>query len=261
LTTLKDLTQDMPVTELTPEMLGGLEVTTVQAAVTKINMLVYGEPGVGKTVLAASAAAIPEMSPVLIIDIEGGTLSAAKMGFDCKTVRVKKWNDMQKVYDALYRGNHPYKTIVLDSLTEIQKFSMAEIMVKVVEEDGDRDPEVPSIREWGKNGEQTRRVVRGFRDLPMNSIFTCLSDADRDKSGNVTKTRPSLSGKLKAEVAGFVDIVAYMYKKTVGDNTQRLLMTSGTDKYVAKDRSDSLPAILQNPTMADIFAAVYTTNN
>jgi len=259
MTSLTDLATDMPPEVLTAETLGGLEVVTVQAAVQYVNMLLYGEPGVGKTVLAASAAAVPEMSPVLFLDIEGGTLSAAKMGFDCRVVRIKKWADMQKAYEALLRGTK-YKTVILDSLTEIQKFSMAEIMRQVVEEDGDRDPEVPSVREWGKNGEQTRRCVRGFRDLPMNVIFTCLSDSDRDKSGNVVKTRPSLTGKLKQEVAGHVDIVSYMYKKTVQNDTQRLLLTSGTDKYVAKDRTNSLPAILQNPTMQDIFAAVHTNN-
>lgn len=261
MTDLKALTKDMPPTELTPEKLGGLEVVDVVSAVTYINMLVYGEPGVGKSVFAGSASAVEEMSPVLFIDIEGGTLSVAKLFPGCKVVRIKKWGDMQKVYDALYRGNTPYKTVVLDSLTEIQKFSMAQIMEQVVAEDGDRDPEVPSVREWGKNGEQTRRLVRGFRDLPMNVVFTCLADYDRDKQGNVTKTRPSLSGKLKGEVAGFVDIVAYMYKKTVGDNTQRLLLTSGTDKFVAKDRSTCLKPILQEPSMADIFAAVHGTNN
>jgi hypothetical protein len=258
-TALKEL-ENTP-TILTPRTIGGLTVRPVQEAVEFINLLVYGEPGVGKTVLAASAAQVPDMCPVLIIDIEGGTLSAAKMGYECEVVRVTEWVQMQRVYDDLYRNRSDFRTVVFDSLTEIQKFSMAQIMKHVVEADSDRDPDVPSIREWGKNGEQTRRLVRGFRDLPMHTIFTCLADADRDSQGNVTKTRPSLSGKLKNEVAGYVDIVAYMYKKTIRDQVERALLLSGTDKYVAKDRSHSLPNVMLDPNMTTIFATIMHNNN
>ena len=242
---------------LTENTLGGLEVTTVSESPEFINMLVYGNPGVGKTVLAGSADAVPELRPVLILDVEGGTFSIRERYPDVDVVRVQTWPDMQKVYDALYKMDHDYQTVVLDSLTEIQKFSMYRIMTKVLEEHPDRDPEVPSIREWGKNIEQIRRLVRAFRDLPMNVVFTALAATDKDNKTGLVTTRPSLSGKLAMEVGGFVDILLYMYIKRVEDDNQRLLLSAGTEGQIAKDRSDNLPPVIINPDMQTVYDHIF----
>jgi hypothetical protein len=173
---------------------------------------------------------------------------------------VKDMHEMQRVYDALRRGKTEYKTVIIDSLTEVQKFSMNRIMLQVVEEDEDRDPDVPSLREWGKNLEQTRRFVRGFRDLPINTIFTALAVQDKDQKTGKTMTKPGLTGKASNEVAAFLDIVVYMYTKEVDEELTRLLLTQGTDKIIAKDRTGKLPTLLQNPTMKDIYDLAFIAN-
>ena len=236
---------------LSKSNLGGLTPTPVSEVPANINMLIYGEPGVGKTVLAGSASVVEGMGPVLFIDVEGGTMSLRNKYPDVDVVRVSSWQDMVNVYNDLV-GNDKYKTIVLDSLTEIQKFSMYNIMKDLVQGDPDRDPDVPGLREWGKNSEQVRRFVRAFRDLPVNTIFTALSAVDKDQKTGATIHRPGLSGKLSAEVAGFLDIVCYMYIKVVDGDVKRLLLTSGTDSCIAKDRSDSLPPVLEEPDMTTI---------
>jgi len=243
---------------LTERTLGGLKVRPVETSVDYINMLVYGDPGVGKTVLAGTASLVPEMAPVLCIDIEGGTLSVAAQKLDVDVVRVKTWTEMQAVYDELYRGTE-YRTIVLDSITEIQKFSMNQIMEAVTKADPGRDPDIPSMREWGKNIEQLRRLTRAFRDLPMNTIVTALAKSDKDPRTGLNKTKPSLSGKLADEVAGFFDEVFYMYVKVVDGNLQRLLLTSKTDTQEAKDRSGRMPTVLEDPNMPVIYTAMFNT--
>jgi hypothetical protein len=215
-------------------------------------MLVYGRAGVGKTVLAGTASLVPEMCPVLFVDVEGGTMSVAARNMDVDVVRVQGWDDMQVVYDELYKGNVQYQTVVLDSLTEIQKFSMLEIMEKLVKVERDRDPEIPGLREWGKNIEQIRRLVRAFRDLPVNTIFTALMMENRNPRTGLTVKAPQLSGKLSGEVAGFLDIVLFMYLKNVEGEQQRLLLSQQTEDTVAKDRSDRLPQVMVNPTMPEL---------
>lgn len=189
------------------------------------------------------------MAPVLFVDMEGGTLSLRAEYPDVDVVRVQNFRELGKVHDALRKGEGGYNTVVLDSLTEIQKFSMYGIMQELLNKEPDRDPDVPGMREWGKNIEQIRRLVRAFRDLPMNVVFTALAMSDKDPRTGLSKTKPQLSGKLSSEVAGFMDIVVYMYMKQVDGENQRLLLTAATDTQVAKDRTGRLPAVIENPTM------------
>ena len=174
--------------------IGGLEIQPVADVANSFNMLVYGDPGIGKTTLAGSASEIEAMSPVLFLDVEGGTMSLRKDYPDIDVVPINEWTDMPRIHSALLAGTE-YKTVVIDSLTEVQKVGMKALMKAVVLKFPERDPDVPSIREWGKNGTQTRDLVRAFRDLPINVIFTALPIIDSDEFNN-THIRPSLSGKL-----------------------------------------------------------------
>jgi AAA domain len=267
MTTARELTDPLPSkpTVLTPDQLGGLKVGSPSKAA-PINMLIYGEPKVGKTRLAGSSVLVPGMSPVLDIDFEGGTLSLADdypqvdIWPDPSSERRPTWRDVTKLYAALYDKN-PYKTIILDSLTEIQKFCMGQIMSDVVKKDSTRDPDIASMREWGKMGEQMRRLVRALRDLPCNVIFTALAKESRTDRDGTVKNGPALPGQMRGEMAGYVDIVVFMYKKEVREGTERLmktlLLSQGTERHIAGDRSGKLPSIMEEPTMQDIYNYIH----
>lgn len=233
--------------------IAGLPIAKVREQEPHFNMLIYGESGVGKTRLAGSADAVPEMRRVLFIDVEGGSLTLKSCYPDVDVVRIKSWAEMQKVYDELYLDQHGFNTIVVDSLTEIQKMSMDKIMRRRVEENEEADADVPGIREWNINLEQTRKFVRLFRDLPVNTIFTALVKLDKNMRTGSTRRKPSLSGKVADEVAAFLDIVTYLYSKEVGDENKRMLLTSQTEDTVAKDRSNQLPIVVEDPTMEILF--------
>lgn len=220
-------------------------------------MLIYGKSGVGKTVLAASADDVPSMRSVLILDIEGGTMSAGERYPNCDVVRIKSWNQVAEIYDHLQAGNHKWNTVVVDSLTEAQKFNMSAVLLKRMaeaeEKDKEFDPDVPDMRAWGKNIEQIRRLVRALRDLEMNVIFTALVKEEKNPRSGVIERMPYLSGKLAGEVAAFLDIVVYYYMKNLNDENKRMILTAATDEYVAKDRTGKLPPVLEAPTMAEIM--------
>lgn len=236
------------------EAIAGLPVSRVIEQQPYFNMLIYGNSGAGKTRLAGSADAVPELRRILFIDVEGGTLTLRNTPYNAvEVVRVKTWQEMELVYDELYANPTQFNTVIVDSLTEIQKMSMDRVMRRLVEDNDERDADVPGMREWNINIEQTRKFVRKFRDLPVNTIFTALETTEKDMRKGTLKRKPSLSGKVKDEVAAFLDIVVYLYIKEVGDENKRILLTGQTEDTVAKDRSNQLPMIIEDPTMEAIY--------
>lgn len=249
-------------------MLAGLKVMPVQKRDPFLNILIYGDSGIGKTTLAGSADAVPSMRPVLFVDIEGGTESLRHTYPEVEVVRATNWKEIQDLYHELDSGKYDYRTVVIDSLTEAQKFNMYDIMVlqgaRKAERGEEMDPDIPSMREWGKNTEQIRRFVRQFRDLPMNTLFTALVKTDKNaRTGKIT-AKPSLSGKLADEVAAFLDVVLYYYVKQMGDDENseqvRFLLTQKTEENIAKDRSGRLPLVVEQPTMQALYDIMYATN-
>lgn len=213
-----------------------------------LNILAYGAPGVGKTVFSGTAEDGKETSPTIFFDIEGGTLSLRKRK-TLDVIPIRSVEDLVENYHRLKTENDGYyKTCVIDSLTELQKLDMVDIMRELTSRRPDLDPDVPSQREWGKSIEHMRRIVRAFRDLEMNTIFTALVIVDKDENGNVTYT-PSLPGKLKMEISGFVDVVGYMTTAVENNETIRRMQFAQTKKVIAKDRTASFGDAVDNPTV------------
>lgn len=258
---------------MTDETLGGIAIQKVSERADWINMLVYGYPGAGKTMLAGSADEVDSMSPVLFIDIEGGTKTIRKRFPTVDVVRVSNvfddkgnlkktaWQSLQDVYEGIRKkaaieGSMPYKTIVIDSLTEGHKTSMESIMLQVQKKDPDRDPDIPAMRDWGKSSEQIRRFVRAFRDLPCHTIFTALEASTKDATTGAIQVHPSLPGKLALEIPGYLDEVLYLYSKPNKEAVARFLLSQPTGKHIAKDRSGNLPTTMEDPTMAKVAELV-----
>lgn len=254
---------------LAAKKFGGLQVVKAAGRPAQLNMMIYGESGLGKTTLAGSADAVPDMRNVLIIDVEGGTESLRVPYPNVDVIRVASWQDMQNLYSTLQKGGHGYNTVVIDSLTELQKFSMDKIMRELVESKPDRDVDVPSMREWGKNITQIRQVVRAFRDLPVSTIFTALDRADKDERTGITVHKPYLSGKLASEVAAFLDVVVFFYVKEVEEEKdgkkikvqERKILCQPTASHVAKDRTNKLPMVITDPDMATIWGYISRSLN
>ena len=241
---------------LTPTSFAGLQVGRPKEQTPYINMLVYGRSSIGKTTLAGSADAVPEMRNVLFVDAEAGTLSLNKTNYNVDVVRITDWNQLGDLYAALSAGGHDYQTVVLDSLTELQEMCMREIMkqMKSDPDNAERDPDVPGMYEWNKSEKQVKRLIRAFRDLPMNVIFTALVKEDKDPKTGVTMKLPDLPGKLAHRVAALFDIVLYYTIVPRGDDDegggglQRVVASQAGTNTVAKNRgSDALPELLDIP--------------
>lgn len=246
--------------EVTVSVINGLKVQRVSTIDSKLKVLIYGDSGVGKTTLAGSVSEVDEMMPALFVDVEGGTTSLSGKYDGVEVVRVKSWQEIQSVYNFLFDNPDLYKTVVLDSLFEIQKLALYSVMRMVTLKDKDRDEDIPSLREYGKILEIMRKMVRAYRDLDMHVIVTALAETSKDDMTGAITTKPMFTGKFANEIPAFMDFVFYLYaqqKEVKGDLTSvRRLLSQPTEKFVAKDRSGKLPITMQNPTFKEIYNTV-----
>lgn len=229
-----------------------------QDVVPYLNFLVYGEPGAGKTRLAATAQDHEDTRPLLFLDIEGGVTTIRKRK-DVDVIKVRDIKTIEKVHNELFMDKSGYyKSVVLDSITELQKLDMRTVM----KEQYDKKPEttdmdVPSQREWGKSGERMRRIIRAYRDLPVNTIVTALLGSEFSDDTGITSYFPSMPGKLRGEIPGYFDVVGYLNTKMENGSVVRTLQLSKTRRVVAKDRTDSLGDILDNPTVPMMWELIH----
>jgi hypothetical protein len=243
---------------ISPANFAGLPVRKTQGTTQRyINMLIYGEAGCGKTWLAGSAQAVPSMRNVLYVDAESGrsTLDAEWPGIPI--INATKWQDYVDIYHALAAGGHDYQTVVLDSISEILEHCKDQVMIEMKSdpENESRDADIPSIREWGKILTRMMRIVRRYRDLPMNVIYVAHAELTKDKYGK-QKWMPLVNGKFQMKLPQIPDVVLFMYLQEVEGEQKRLLLTQQTDKAVAKVRGATMPQIIgvdKPATMAEIM--------
>lgn len=220
--------------------------------------LFHADSGVGKTHLLGTAGQDENTGPVLVLDCEGGTDTLRGWpGVDVKPIRTMF--DLQKAHEELFKYNQGwYKTVGIDSLSEIQDLDMRKIMKEA--QLSSKNPEnfnidVPSPREWGIGRNHIRIVVRGFRDLPMNVIVTTLTNTIV-KEGKADRYVPALPGKLGYEMPGFMGVVGW-YHFTDGGNKNRVMQFKGTNRVMAKTRFKELGDILEDPTIPMIWNMIY----
>jgi len=61
-------------------------------------------------------------------------------------------------------------------------------MTRTLSAHPDRDPDVPGLHDWGASTNAMRKYLRAcYRDLPMNFIFLCHEQTERDNKGVMWK--------------------------------------------------------------------------
>src|SRR4029077_18532946 len=222
-----------------------------------LNILIYGEPGAGKTWQIGTAADHPATSPVLLLDIEGGTRTLRHRK-DIDIIRIKTGKQLSEVNNRLFKsisaeGTIYYKTIGIDSLGELSLLDMKDIMASAFNKNPDTtDIDVPSPREWGKTRNHMRDIVRAFRDLPCNTIFTAHVRT-REEEGQPTSYFPSFSGQLRSDIPGLVDMVGYLYVDLKGKEPTRKLQFAQTRRVEAKDRTGAFGTEVVDPSIPKLW--------
>jgi hypothetical protein len=242
------------------KIFGGLTITPIEN-IPYINVLVYGESSTGKTTLAGSADAVPQMRRVLYLDIEKGDLALRKTQYRPDVLKVTSWKQLEDIYHQLYAGGHGYQTVVVDSLSEVNDLSVDEILFQIQQDPtSERDPDLMQFQDWNKNQSRILSMLRKWRDLPMNVIFTCLMKEDKDMKTGKIKKGLDLPPKLGRKVPAIFDNVFFYYTAEVDGESKRYLLSQKTENTIAKNRgSDDLPMVLEieHPSKVAAMSIIY----
>lgn len=238
----------------------------------KINLLAYGDNGVGKTTFAATAQHHPRMRNVLFANIEGGLLSVEDMAGlppGIRKVDIKTPADIEELYWGLRNrktsGDNFYESVettVIDSGTELQtkglEFRVGEALEKEAgkKEAERRHADLDDIHQddYGRNARATARVFRAFRDLDVNVIITAYPrfrypprpKGVRDWDPMPQECSPDFAPALQRHVKAYMDFVWYMYLQKIDDlnnplepvagEYKRMILTKPAGIYYAKTR-------------------------
>lgn len=227
------------------------------------SLLVYARNKVGKTNLAGSAS---ELGKTLIIDTEEGSSSLKKRWPKAEVYKLKEFEEIDEVYWYLANREHGYKFVALDPITRLGQHAMRHVLRARASTDLAADPYQPTQQDWGKTAELMRRVVNDYKALP--NIFLIITAYERRRESDDEESifdyiiGPDAQPAVKGFLMGQMDIIGRLYihreEDEDGETTQieRRLLTSPTEIYEAGDRSDNLPRILREPTMAKIMTRI-----
>ncbi len=175
-----------------------------------LTLMVYGESKVGKSTLAVTAP-----YPRLMLDVEGGHRflpinvkywdpireepPVADGTWDTVVVAVRDYDVVMKAFQWLQTGKHQFKSLIIDSISELQVKCMDNIA----------GTEQMKMQQWGELLRHMGALLRDLRDLTMHPtqpleavVLTAMA-----RKGQDGVYRPYLQGQLAIQAPYFYDIL------------------------------------------------------
>ena len=174
----------------------------------KMNLLIYGDPGSGKTHLAGTAQDSPQMADVHVFNIDGGLMTLAERG-DIHATDVHSVDELEREMHRIAAGDAKYegvRTVVIDNVSELQTLALEGITTRELanRRKKDRTYTVDQVylEDYGIAGKQLARVLRGFRDLPVHVIYIAhRKDKMRPNTNVLDESKPNLTTPTPSRTA------------------------------------------------------------
>lgn len=213
---------------------------------TVFTMLVYGEPGVGKTTFGASGA------KPFILDLEKSAQYLANRGIEADVDQgATDWNYIKGFAEAALaaskEGNLPYKTLVIDSVTVLQDILMRHANA-VAGSNG--------FKKWDLITEEFAWFVDTMREAQVFTVF--IGHLKEKKIGDKTVMRIDLMNQMLESIHQKVEVYMLLEANAVtsedGVTIERVAYTAPvySDTYNMKDRTGLLPQVIKSPNLLEI---------
>lgn len=236
-----------------------------------LRLLIFGEPGTGKTWFGASAAFDKETAPVMYLEYRAQIASLRSNPEYVKAIEdgqlviltLDEYKDLNYAYSWLFRGpgtNETFdklfpvfpKTLIVDSLTELQR---AEVMRIAGNPPGKFLVEVapPQIQDWGTLLNQFSLMAHLFYQLPMHVVIVGLEAEDYGprvvgQTPEITGYRLALQGQAQRQFPAYALTVMRLERAARNLNVFAVGYTQGV-KSKTKEQTGFLPAKIPGPTI------------
>lgn len=237
-----------------------------------LSILVHSDTKVGKSTYGSTAP-----KPMLLLDAEAAHrfLPGTKVFWDptrdappqhdgtwdiCVVV-VREYTVMVRAFEWLNSGQHPFISVVVDSVSEIQK--RLKDSLRTLDEQMDQ-------RKWGQVLDHMEWLVRGLRDLtehptkPLQAVILTSMTTQRDG-----KWRPYVQGQLATTMPYFLDVIGYMFVQEIpsedptqpGKKIRRLLVTPHPQFEAGERVQGRLGDVVDEPTVPKMLDMVFGETN
>ena len=213
-------------------------------------LLVYGPPGIGKTTLAS------EFPNAVFLQIEDGTPGDTEL---TSFGELSNYGDVMDALAAIYQEDHEYRTLVIDSVTKLEKLVFAEACRRG-DEHGNAKANIEDFG-YGKGYVYAFRVMEEIveainairNDRKIGVILIAHSNVQRfDDPETVSYDRYEIalrtSDKPNADIRGMVeremDGILLLKQPVNIKGEDRKGAAAKTDKAIARVRADGGGAIL-----------------
>lgn len=228
-----------------------------------VSIIVHGPAKAGKSFFGDTTPA-----PRLVLDSEMGSRftpskkkvwdptkeapPAADGSWETCIVYVRDYRSVLKAYEWLDSGKHPFRSVVIDSISATQQRAI----------DSLAGIQQPTQQDWGTLLRQVSDLVRRFRDLTTNPVkpldaVVFIAMTRQGREGDAT-WRPHVQGSLATVLPYLTDIVGYLCVAPETDGTQvRRLFVGPVAGFETGERvGGRLGTYIDNPTVTEMLARV-----
>lgn len=209
-----------------------------------IKVLIYGQPGIGKSTLGLSAP------KPLYIDCDKG-VHRINPKHQTDTVPVEKWEDMQEL---LTTDISDYDTLVIDTAGKMLGFAsdyLGRMNPKNKQADG-------SLTQKGYGARKTLFIDFFNKVTALNKHIVFVAHDKEDKKGDTVFVRPDIGGSSGADLIRELDLVGYI--EAIGNI--RTISFEPTESHYGKNTCGLQPTInlpdinkVSNDLLTQIFGS------
>lgn len=200
-----------------------------------LSVLIYGQPGIGKTTFGVSA---PD---AVLFDYDGG-VQRINGAHQVPTLQPTSWEDTNLALQEIQNEMPEIKTIVIDTVGKMLDY-MSAYIIKTDPKMAMRDGSL-SLKGYGVRKQMFVNFIKQLALMGKNVVF--IAHEREERRGEETFKRPEIGGSSANDLIKELDLVGYMY--AVGK--ERLITFDPAEYYYAKNTCN-LPAAIKLPVVVD----------